>query len=363
MCALLLLPATPARASPPDSSAAWDLASKGRFLAVLAAAEVPPKPPDGLPPARAYLLGLCLVRVHRFSEARAYLELAKARDYAMPPGWERTEDLLVRVAQCDALRPALRSSYPPQASNPTLKLFAVPGRWGDEVAQDLPRLVEAAQFAFPDRLPATDIYLFDKRRVYDSFFRSLFGMAPVRSWQHGTGRVHAVVFCAEDQDGAPHPPAARARLPADLLHEYGHALCEARYGDLYIDSIPQWLNEGLADAVARGRYQALYQASPLLVRATYAKTAPPTYADMSAHLYEGEPTARYALARLMVDQLLGPRMNASIAPLLDEARRLQAFPAAMTSACKSSGEEVRVAVLRALHLPTEVKGGEPEPRR
>jgi hypothetical protein len=203
------------------------------------------------------------------------------------------------------------------------------------------------------------VFLFEDRAAYEAFYVELFGSRVRHAWQHGTGRVHAVLFCARDETGLPHPPAARARLPGDLLHEYGHALCEARFGDLYLTHVPQWLNEGLADAIAHARLEELFRTSPGTVAKAFETTTPPSYAELGSQLYERDAPARYALGRLMVQELLGERGETAIAPLLDEARRLQDFEAAIEGSCGRTGETLRLAVLRRLGLPT----GSPAPER
>ena len=42
-----------------------------------------------------------------------------------------------------------------------------------------------------------------------------------------------------------------SRAYGDVMHEYGHALCDTIYGDNYLDHVPERLNEGMADAVAK----------------------------------------------------------------------------------------------------------------
>jgi hypothetical protein len=326
---------------------AWDLASQGRFLDLLDRANLASERPEAVEAGRAYLLGLALVRVHRLDEARPYVNSAHARGYTAPRGWESVFSLRLRIARYQILRPPLRSTYPRGAATPAIRLYAHPGAWGDEVAADLGAMVSAARAAFPDRLPTTDVYLIPERKAYERFHASLFGTDASHSWQPGTGRVHAVAFCAEDAAGLAHVGVARARMPADLLHEYAHALCEARYGDLYLERVPHWLNEGLADAITRVRDERLHADSPEIVSKAYAERPAPTYPVMCCRLYEAETYERYAVARLMTARLLAGEGLSAVAPLLDTARRTQDFEKAVAAVGGTTGPDLLYGVLRA----------------
>jgi hypothetical protein len=131
----------------------------------------------------------------------------------------------------------------------------------------------------------------------------------------------------------------------DILHEYGHALCEHRFGDLYVERVPQWLNEGLANAIAGERYRDFARSFPDTVRRAYAQRAPPTYEHVSRALYDADPDARYAIAHRMVERLLKHR-GATIAGLLDEARRGQDFEAAVAAVGGATGPDLLDEVLR-----------------
>jgi hypothetical protein len=357
-CLVVVLAMRTSHAEPVETTDPWSLAFQARFLAILEGVDLSATKPEDLPAERAYLIALSLVRVHRFEEAKPYLLSLKKRSYVAPQGWQTVASLLLRVVRCEVLRPPLRLVHPPPPERPVIRLFADPGPWGEEVRKDVPALVAAAREAFPDRLPTTDFYLFRERKAYERFFTNLFGTDGIRSWQHGTGRVNAVVFCAEDQNGLAHAGLARARLPGDLLHEYAHALCEERFGDLYLYQVPQWLNEGLADAIAWSRYGTMHADSPRVVQTAYASRPPATYDEMSKQLYEADQHVRYSLAWLMVSRLLSHRGNEAIAPLLDEARRVEDFEAAMKTVCGATGADVRSRVLEKL----EIRDAETVPR-
>jgi hypothetical protein len=362
LASLAVLLALRAAEPAPWQGEAWELASQGRFLALLERADLESERPEAVEPGRAYLLGLALVRVHRFDEARPYVEAAKARGYGSPPGWETAHSLRLRIARCEILRPPLRCTYPDDAA-PLIRLYAYPRAWSDEAAADLGALVAAARTVFPGRLPPTDVYLIPERKAFERFHASLFGVGTTHPRQSGAGRVNAVVLCEEDADGLSRfGVARRLLLPAGLLHEYAHSLCEARYGDLYLERVPQWLNEGLAEAIARIRYDPYPELSSEIVRRSYAERLAPTYEDLSIRMYEAgaaELWARYALARVMTARLLGIEGTGTIARLLDEARRDGDFERAMREVCGPTGSELRAFALRTLEID---EPAEPAPR-
>ncbi len=327
----------------------WLLASKGRFRRTLAVSQWRERARDKMPPDYSYLVGLSLVRIHQFQEALPFLEHARALRYRAVRGWKSVVYLRDRARTFLEKRPPLLASFPKGAEEPLVRVYGPEHEWVREITKIVPRMLREARRVFPDRLPQTDFFLFPEHASYEAFFRVLYGdNTTPRPHQHGAGRVGAVVLCLEDREGKDH--ANRVRLEGDLLHEYGHALCEERFGDLYLSKVPNWLNEGMADAIARNWSQPLYKSSPGAVRDLHAKKKVPTYLEMRAHLYASEPWERYSLARLMVDAMLGDRGDRELGPLLDEARRTQDFEGTFFRRFRKFGPGILQDVLAA-HRP------------
>ena len=357
LCLLVspLLATRPVQAAPRRIGTAkmWLLASKGRFREVLDVSKWRERARDSMPPDYSYLVGLSLLRVHEFEEALPFLEHALRLRYRAVAGWKSTRYLRDRAKAFFEKRPPLRASFPKAAEQPLIRVYAEDHEWVREILKSFPRLLKEASRVFPDRLPATDFFLFPEHADYESFFRTMYGdnTAP-RPHQHGAGRVGAVLLCLEDRDGKDHTD--RRRLEGDLLHEYGHALCEERFGDLYLRKVPNWLNEGMADAIARNWSRRLYEVSPAAVRSLHEKDRVPTYLEMRAHLYSRDPWERYSLARLMLDALLGDRGDRELGPLLDEASRTQDFEGTLFRRFRKFGPGLLQQVLEA-HRPKDDK--------
>jgi hypothetical protein len=108
---VVVLGSRAAVAEPMDAETTWRLASEGRFLELLAAAAPPPIPPEDCATDRAYLLGLALLRVHRFDEARRLQDF----ESAMPIASGRSGEVVrASVLQVLGLAPSPRAEGAPE---------------------------------------------------------------------------------------------------------------------------------------------------------------------------------------------------------------------------------------------------------
>src|SRR4030095_366378 len=159
-------------------------------------------------------------------------------------------------------------------------------------------------------------YFFDTRETFEHFYLAMFGIKPRDWWHDGTGNFNVVAYCERDRnDKVSRPPGAR-RTTGDVLHEYGHALCSTYYGDGYLTAVPNWLNEGLVDAVADPFYAELFGHYRKLLSEQGQRSNPPSYRQMCRELYK-DPEVRYAVAGLMVQELLDGKPD-RVKRILDE---------------------------------------------
>lgn len=154
----------------------------------------------------------------------------------------------------------------------------------------------------------------------------MFGKEITRGWQDGTGDSNVVVFCELNSDGR---PRSLQEAGGDVLHEYGHCLCNTIFGDNYLDRVPQWFDEGAADAIARPYYDRLFEYSVRRIKDEVANGRPaPTYKQMCSEVYN-DPQLRYVYARLMMQELLAGRPLSTLQLILNKARETQNFDLAI----------------------------------
>lgn len=165
-----------------------------------------------------------------------------------------------------------------------------------------------------------------------------------RWWNNGTGVSNVVVFSERDKDGKWSFFPGTARSYGDVMHEYGHALCDTIYGDNYLDHVPEWLNEGMADAVARPYYGELFLSADALMRNFAQKNKPPDYEGLCHRLY-ASPDVGYAFGRLMVENLLAGDVR-RIATIVSDSRAAQDFEKGIKSATGRSGRDAYDAVVK-----------------
>jgi hypothetical protein len=318
--------------------------SKGRHRAVIRIVEEHPDLLKSDPKAQ-YLAGHSWVRLHRPELAKPLLTAAVKGGFAGYPGWESADALLRRIEWVGKLRPPPAKGLPEDERLKSLRVFADDTPWIREVLRALPEYVRRAGEVFGEDLPQIDVYLFRSRLNYKDFYKSLFGVDIPTSWQNGTGNSNVVVFCQEDREGKPVHAPGSPRALGDVLHEYNHALVHTLYGDNYLRQVPQWLDEGLSDFLARAYYKELFDSSAVLLRRHFAKSPAPSAEDLSRRLYERDPNLNYAMARFMVEELLKDRDPGVIREILKRARPEGNFDQAIVDAAGINPSELRARVI------------------
>jgi hypothetical protein len=245
----------------------------------------------------------------------------------------------------DRLRPPPAEGLADDERLKSIRVFADDTPWIRAVLKALPDYVSRAREVFGKDLPPIDFYLFRSRQDYTLFYRALFGVEIPTAWQNGTGNSNVVTFCQEDREGKPLNAPGSPQGLGDVLHEYGHALLHSTYGDSYLRRVPQWLDEGLSDFVARAYYKKLFEASGEELRRSLARGPAPSYEDLCRRLYERDPYVRYAMARFMVEELLKEKEPGVIRDILRRARPDGDFEKAIFDAT-----QLRTATLRELVL-------------
>jgi hypothetical protein len=347
MLAHLLLPVILAASqdAPDAVRDAGTESSKGRHRAAIRIFEGQPELLKSDPKAQ-YLAGHAWVRLHRPELAKPLLTAAVSGGFTGYPGWESADALLKRIDWIERLRPPPAKGLSEDERLKSLRVFADDTPWIQEVVKTLPDYVRRAREVFGDDLPQIDFYLFRSRVTYKDFYKSLFGVDIPTAWQNGTGNSNVVVFCQEDREGKPVNAPGSPRGLGDVLHEYNHALLHTLYGDHYLRQVPQWLDEGLSDYLARAYYKELFDSSGALIRRHLAKAAAaPSTEDLSRRLYERDPSLNYAMARFMVDELLKDREPAVIREILKRARPEGDFEKALVEAGGVRPSELRERVI------------------
>lgn len=318
--------------------------SKGRPLAVLRILDEHPALLKSDAHAQ-YLAGHSWVRLHRPDAAKPLLTAAVQGGFGGYPGWESADALLKRIDWIEKLRPPPAKGLPEDDSLSSIRVFADDTPWIREVLKVLPKYVARAREVLGEDLPEIDFYLFRSRVTYKDFYKFLFGVDIPTAWQNGTGNSNVVTFCQEDREGKPVNAPGSARGLGDVLHEYNHALIHTLYGDGYLRQVPQWLDEGLSDFLARPYYKELFESSAALLRRHLERSAAPSLEDLSRRLYERDPNVNYAMARFMVDELLKDREPGVIRDLLKRARPDGDFNKAIFEATGVKSAELRDRVL------------------
>lgn len=318
--------------------------SKGRHRAVLKILEENPELLKSSPQAQ-YLAGFSWVRLHRPELAKPLLTAATEAGFNGYPGWETAKALLERVAVVERLRPPPAKGLPEDERLKSVRVFADDTPWIQEVLKALPDDVTRAREVFGKELPQIDIYLFQSRLDYNKFYKALFGVDIPTSWQNGTGNANIVTFCQADREGKAVNPPGSPRALGDVLHEYSHALLNTIYGDGYLRQVPQWLDEGFSDFVAKEHYAELFDSSAAHLRRNLSKSLAPTLEELSRRLYEVDPVVRYAMARFMVEEMLKAKKPGLIRDLLQRARPDGDFEKAILEATGSKSSELRERVI------------------
>lgn len=288
-----------------------------------------------------YLSGYAWLRLHLPAQAKPCLERALSGGFNGYPGWESTAALLGRIAEIERLRPAACIDSEPKG----LRIYADDAPWINAVVGESPEFVRRAQKVFGPDLPTIDVYLFRSRDAYARFYRALFGVNVSTWWQNGTGDSNVVVFCQEDCYGKPLGPPGGKRGLGDVLHEYAHALMNTLHGDGYLRKVPQWLDEGLSDFIARAYYDELFETSATAIRKAVARGQMPTDEELARRLYQRDSFLRYSVARYMVDEMMKGREPKVIPELLRRAAKDGDFDAAIRETTGLTPRELRERVI------------------
>lgn len=271
-------------------------------------------------PRICYDIGFSRLRKHDFVNAEAPLRSAIARGFKAYDGYPAPATLLARVEKLKRLCPPLKTDI--INGSVRIKVYAREMPWLLSVSPELPKFLEAAKRAFGDSTPPITFYFFDKYSDYHEFFLALFDVDGARDKQLGTGDYNVVLFTAKDDKNEESGKANIKYKHGCILHEYGHALCNTVYGDNYLDKIPDWLDEGLADELARPylspQHFAYYKKHLAEIS---VKEPPPSLEAMTTTMYENSDD-RYPFAHEMTEHMLEERGTSLFRPLVTKAREL-----------------------------------------
>lgn len=299
--------------------------SAGRFYSALASFNrlTPEEKEEG---EACYVAGQIYSYLNQPACANSYYLKAKQKQFAGYSTWGFTDDRLHSLAELRALTPPFYRTFSRGTS--AINLYAAYTSWTGVLIQRIPNFLQYAEAYFGTSLPPIDFYFFSNRRTFDQFHKDLLHVAIPQSWHDGTGNFNVVLFCEVDKDGRITRPASSLRTSGDVLHEYGHALCATIYGDDYLVKVPQWFNEGMADALAAPYYGELYGYADAYVRKEALTRKPPSYATLCTQLYSDHDIG-YAFGRLMVKELLGDNRQTQPARRILENARHSDFESAI----------------------------------
>lgn len=305
----------------------YELFSKGQYSAYLKAYSTLPerKKQDA---EACYFAGHAWLRLHKPELAEPLLSRALKSDDAETCDLARK--LLNDVAAMKRLAPG-NSCQIRNGSFLKMQVFAGDSIWTQSLLDALPQFLTRAVTIFGDELPQIDFYFFGRRSRFEQFFKLMFAQDIPTGWLNGTGNSNIVVFCEQNGSGQCAHAPGHSRTFGDVLHEYGHALCTTIYGDTYLDLVPQWLNEGLADAIAAPYYEELFRQSEHFLHAYAQDHAPPTYNEICHNLYD-HPAVGYAIARFMVQNFAGEENLSAIKKVIERAQQTGNFERAVADA-------------------------------
>jgi|AGTN01.1.fsa_nt_gi hypothetical protein len=270
-------------------------------------------------PSVCYNIAFSRLRKHDFVNAEAPLRSAIARGFKGYDGYPTPAQLLQRIEKLKRLCPPLKSDIISGAVR--IKVFSREMPWYASVNAELPKFLERAKESFGDSAPPISFYFFDTFADYRAFFLTLFEVEGERKNQEGTGNYNVVVFTAKNEKGEDTGTDLNFKHGC-ILHEYCHALCNTIYGDNYLDHIPGWLDEGLADELARPYFtKTHFPYYKKYLAESSVKERPPSLEEMSKTMHYGSKD-RYPFAHEMTDHMLEERGVTLFRPLLTKAREL-----------------------------------------
>lgn len=271
-------------------------------------------------PRICYDIAFSRLRKHDFVNAEAPLRSAIAGGFKGYDGLPTPAVLLARIEKLKRLCPPLKSDI--LNGTVRIKVYSKEMPWLSSVNAELPKFLEAAKGAFGDATPPITFYFFDNYSDYHEFFLALFDIDSTREKQLGTGDYNVVLFSAKDEKNQDSGSANINYKHGCILHEYGHALCNTVYGDNYLERIPDWLDEGLADELARPYLkQQHFSYYKKHLAEISVKEPPPSLEAMTSTMYQNS-TDRYPFAHEMIDHMLEERGTSLFRPLLTKAREL-----------------------------------------
>jgi hypothetical protein len=227
-----------------------------------------------------------------------------------------------------------------------LTVYGNHDKWLDEVYEVLPTFVTQANMAFGDSPTYINLYMFDNKDAYMEFFKAnCDGYVPGND-QSGTGSINFAVFSEFCSDGSSRGVNDLADRRGCVLHEYGHALCSTIYGDDYFRVVPGWLNEGLADLIARPLFGPEFDKYPSNVAQESKLYVPPSYDVLCGQFY-GKGAMPYVLAKLMVKEIFGNSKLSQIGRVLVIAKEKHGdFDSAIAEVMKVNPREVYDRIVR-----------------
>jgi hypothetical protein len=128
------------------------------------------------------------------------------------------------------------------------------------------------------------------------------------------------------------------------MHEIGHALCMTNFGPHYLERVPQWLDEGLADYIAAPYHGDLEERFENTLRFYQNKGPAPSFDEMRSKLYE-DTAIRYAVSGRMVLDILKKRDVSTVGKIVATAREQRGdFDAAVKTVTGVSGQQAYTTV-------------------
>jgi len=249
-------------------------------------------------PQVPFWLGQSYLRRHDYKSAEPYLQQAAQREL-FPQQQEATANALHRIEILKRLCPPALTEF--KDGGYTITIYAKQTPWSKLVAGQMPVFLARAKEAFGNSKAHINFYLFEDRAQYDQFYGAWTIRASESEGHRGTGGVDLVEFCEYFPNGHKVGEGDVHDLFARVLHEYSHALCHTIYGDNWGRTVPQWLNEGMADYFgARYKPNARQEATAKLTKLAKTRQAP-SYELMSKNLYSID--FGYAVADVMVNDL------------------------------------------------------------
>jgi hypothetical protein len=344
LISLLIACTSQSRAEPSAAQNLNDYSRKGQYLALVktysALSEAEKNQPSAL-----YVAGFAWMRLHRPEKAKPLFQAAIKSDFDGYPGWTSAKTYLEEINSIERDTPPFFADVS-DGSQTKIHAYSKQTAWTAPVLRALPGFVKRATQIFGDEVPAINFYFFEDRTAFNDFYKNIFGLNVPTAWQDGTGNANIVVFCERNKDGKMIMTPGSDLAIGDVLHEYGHAMCNTIFGDGYLEQVPKWLDEGTADAVAAPYFVALFQNyNERLVAAAAAGQAPPTYEQMSRELYK-DPNLRYALASMMVQEIVKEKDITVLRKIIDRARQLQDFERAIKDTTGSSSSEFHRRVVK-----------------